>query len=166
MATVDLTTRKVDQVWGAHWYRLHSPEMLPNGNILVFDNTGRLHPKSEARVLEFNPVNHGIEWQYPNAPGQSLFSTYRGRVQHLDNGNVLISEFENGRLLEVTRAGETVWEYSCPFVSTENPDYVCNFIGGYRYPTDAFSFPFNQPNENQPNEGARPHTVPVASAGG
>lgn len=34
-----------------------------------------------------------------------------GGAQRLENGNTLITESDNGRAFEVTRAGEIVWDY-------------------------------------------------------
>src|SRR6059036_3002382 len=36
-------------------------------------------------------------------------------IQRLPNGNTLITESSFGRLFEVTREGEIVWEYVSPF---------------------------------------------------
>jgi hypothetical protein len=38
-----------------------------------------------------------------------------GNAQRLQNGNTLINEASFGRFFEVTRDGETVWEYVNPF---------------------------------------------------
>jgi hypothetical protein len=38
----------------------------------------------------------------------------RGDAQALPNGNVLITESTKGRVLEITRAGEIVWEFWSP----------------------------------------------------
>ena len=37
-----------------------------------------------------------------------------GSQQRLPNGNTLISETNNGRILEVTRDADVVWEYRIP----------------------------------------------------
>ena len=44
-----------------------------------------------------------------------MYSLVRSCQQQLPNGNVLITESDRGRLLEVTRAGEIVWEYWNPY---------------------------------------------------
>jgi hypothetical protein len=36
-------------------------------------------------------------------------------MQRLENGNTLINEGSNGRIFEVTRDHEIVWEYISPF---------------------------------------------------
>lgn len=143
IATLDLDSHKISRVWAGYWHHQHDPDLLDNGDIILFDNQGAWTPGQNARVIEFNPDNYAITWEYPGNSGQPLFSTYRGREQVLDNNNVLISEFENGRLLEVTRDGQLAWEYSCPFRSTINPRFVCNFVAGRRYGRDELHFPFN-----------------------
>ena len=148
IAVMDIETSKITWARAGYWHNQHDPDLLENGNILLFDNSGAWHPEQYARVIEFNPESYEIVWEYPGDTGQRLFSTYRGRQQQLANGNILISEFESGRLLEVTRNGQTVWEYSCPFYSDFNPDYVCNFVGGRRYEHDSLNFSFN-PNPVQ-----------------
>jgi len=44
----------------------------------------------------------------------TFFSPYIGGAQRLSNGNTLICEGCDGRIFEVTRAGEVVWEYVNP----------------------------------------------------
>jgi len=143
IAVMDIDSRKIVWARAGYWHHQHDPDLLDNGNILLFDNIGAWHPDKNARVIEFNPKTYEIVWEYPGSTGDRLFSTYRGRVQKLANGNVLISEFESGRLIEVTREGKIVWEYSCPFRSEINPDYVCNFVGGRRYDRSELDFEFN-----------------------
>jgi hypothetical protein len=44
----------------------------------------------------------------------------------LRNGNVLIVETDGGRALEVTPAGELVWQYRSPYRAGKNGDFVAN----------------------------------------
>ncbi len=94
----------------------HEPIVLKNDNILVFDN-GPLARRS--RVLEVNPATGKIAWSYQGTPPDSFFSAIGGGCQALPNGNVLITESVKGRVFEVTRAGETVWEFYNP--DLDNP---------------------------------------------
>lgn len=144
IAVMDSGSKKIVWAKAGYWHHQHDPDLLDNGNLLLFDNIGAWTPDKGARVIEFNPDNYQIAWEYPGKTGDRLFSTYRGRVQKLANGNVLISEFESGRLIEVTREGRIVWEYSCPFRSEINPRFVCNFVGGRRYGRDELDFEFNR----------------------
>lgn len=95
----------------------HYPHLLPNGNILVFDNgTHRLDsPFSYSRVLEVNIETKAIVWSYRDPSPFNFFSPYVSGAQRLPNGNTLITEGVTGRLFEVTPQGEVVWEYVSPY---------------------------------------------------
>jgi hypothetical protein len=86
----------------------HSPQMLPDGRILLFDN-GRYREWS--RVIELDPVTLNILWQYKSP---DFFTLSQGHAQRLPNGNTLVTESEEGHAFEITRNGEIVWEYYIP----------------------------------------------------
>ncbi|MFH3639540.1 ArsR family transcriptional regulator, partial [Acinetobacter baumannii] len=44
-----------------------------------------------------------------------FYSPYISNMQRLENGNTLINEGSNGRIFEVTRDHDIVWEYISPF---------------------------------------------------
>jgi Arylsulfotransferase (ASST) len=94
----------------------HDPRPLPNGNVLIFDNgTHRSdHPASFSRVIEVNPRTKEVVWRYSDPSLFEFFSPYISGAQRLANGNTLICEGCHGRIFEVTRGGETVWEYISP----------------------------------------------------
>ncbi len=54
-------------------------------------------------------------WSYSGTAPGDLFSAYISGAQRLPNGNTLICEGQDGRVLEVTAAGQIVWEYLHPF---------------------------------------------------
>jgi hypothetical protein len=88
--------------------------VLPNGNILVFDNgTSR----GFSRVLEVDPIEETIVWEYRAEPPSRFFSPVRGSAQGLPNGNVLITESTKGHAFEVTRTQEIVWDFWNPDVN-------------------------------------------------
>jgi len=89
----------------------HDPQLLKNGNILLFDNMG-YHTKS--KVIEFDPVTFAMQLIFPVTPNDQLFSQSNGSIQRLPNGNTLIVESNNGRALEVTDKGKIVWEFYNP----------------------------------------------------
>lgn len=130
--------RQLGWIIGQH--HLHMiPKGLPGeGNLLVFDNggwggygapnpsspTGRMNAKRDySRILEFNPVTLEIVWQYtPTEAGfvnpldsSKFYSPFVSSAQRLPNGNTLITEGSDGRLLEVTKEHELVWEYINPY---------------------------------------------------
>jgi len=95
----------------------HAPTLLPNGNILIFDNgVHRLDDSVPySRVIEINPATNQVVWRYQDTPARNFFSPRMGNAQRLPNGNTLVTESSFGRLFEVTTAGEIVWEYVNPY---------------------------------------------------
>lgn len=95
----------------------HDPRELENGNILIFDNgTHRSDsPLTFSRVIEVDRASREILWEYRDDPAQNFYSAYISGAQRLPNGNTLITEGAFGRIFEVTRQGEVVWEYVSPY---------------------------------------------------
>lgn len=109
---LDKDTEEVVWSWGAgvlDWP--HMPRMLENGNILIFDNGTH---RSYSRIIEIDPVSEKIVWQYRGTKSEPFYTEFRGSSQRLPNGNTLICESDNGRVFEVTREGEIVWEFLNP----------------------------------------------------
>ena len=118
--------RPVDQISGQHDAHI-IPEGLPGaGNLLVFDNQGGagfpqapLSFTGGSRVLEIDPVKKEIVWQYTGessgGPSWSFRSTHISAARRLPNGNTFIDEGQSGRLFQVTKDGEIVWEYVNPY---------------------------------------------------
>ena len=102
--------------WAARgtWHLQSDIDVLDNGNILLFDGHGDLARGAGARVMEIDPLTLGTQWMFPAKNGRQLLSHSGGSQQRLPNGNTLISDAGGGRLLEVTSAGDVVWEYRIP----------------------------------------------------
>lgn len=112
IAIVDPEKEKLIWKWGSGNIDMqHYPSLLDNGNILVFDNGPH---RGYSRILEINPLTGKIIWQYKTNPPQDFFSPYEGSCQRLPNGNTLICESGKGRVFEVTKDGEMVWEFYNP----------------------------------------------------
>jgi hypothetical protein len=127
--------RAIGQVIGQHHPHI-IPKGLPGaGNLMVFDNGGAAGygpaspgspngvntvGRGSSRVIEIDPVTMKKMWEYSVAGNESyrFFSHYVSSAQRLPNGNTLITEGADGRLFEVTTAGEIVWEYVSPFFTT------------------------------------------------
>ncbi|HYG65100.1 MAG TPA: arylsulfotransferase family protein [Thermoanaerobaculia bacterium] len=96
-----------------HEALMNGPGLPEAGKIQIFNN--RLHSFSDDRqseVLEIDPRNGSVDWRYRSA---GFFSPTSATQQALPNGNVLITSTRGGRVFEVTRAGETVWEWVPPY---------------------------------------------------
>ena len=93
--------------WAARgpWLGQHDPDLLPNGNILLFDNVGHFGEGGHSRVIEFKPNTYEIVWNYTGDDDRPLFSTLRSDQERLPNGNTLITESDGGRLVEVAPDG-------------------------------------------------------------
>ena len=109
----------------------HDAWVLDNGNLLIFDNgLGR----DWSRVIEVDPLKKEIVWQYGSEDMTDFYTNGRGASQRLPNGNTLITESADGRAFEVTRDGELVWEYYCPY--TNDKGQRATFIRCYRLEND------------------------------
>ena len=141
---VDKTSGEFRWKWGhgqiAH---PHHPTYLDNGNILIFDN-GMHRPRSSfSRVIEVDPETSEIAWEYQGKPAYSFYSQATSSAERLPNGNTLICEGTPGRIFEVTRSKEIVWEYIYPFFAAgrvqtpgAQPDYVNSLFRAHRYGPD------------------------------
>ncbi len=113
LAVIDPQTRSVVWALRGAWRKQHQPTLLDSGRILLFDNTGI--DRDHSRVLEIEPRDGAIVWQYGGRDGEALASRTLGSAQRLANGNTLITESERGRAIEVAPGGRIVWEYRSPY---------------------------------------------------
>lgn len=118
----------------------HSPEILPNQNIILFDNQGPQSPVDVSRVMEFDPVTGKIVWSYTGSEKEPFYSWIRSHVDPLPNGNVLVTSMQNGRLFEVTREGEIVWEFFSPDRLPSNPKRVSGLHSAQRFAYEDLTF--------------------------
>ncbi len=140
MVIIDRNTGDIKWRWGAgELAHPHDPTLLENGNILVFDNGHhrRTAHISYSRVVEVNPKTGKIEWEYMDKTRHNFQSSIVSGCQRLPNGNTLICEGHKGRIFEVTRDGETVWEFISPFYY-QHPVFGLNnqIFRAYRYAPD------------------------------
>ncbi|HVA23860.1 MAG TPA: aryl-sulfate sulfotransferase [Chloroflexota bacterium] len=120
----------------------HAPNLLSNGNILLFDN-GPFRVDSGAqpfsRVLEIDPASKEIVWQYQDGAPHFFFSGRISNAQRLPNGNTLVNEGVFGRFFEVTPDGDVVWEYVNPYFGPADAArkvQMNNVFRVYRYSAD------------------------------
>jgi len=113
----------------------HEPHMIEKGmpgegNIIIFDNGAppmrSLAHTGNSYILEIDPITEKLVWKYEDR--RKFYSPFTSSVQRLPNGNALICESGTPRIFEVTREGETVWEYA-----VEKYNGVAR---AYRYPYD------------------------------
>jgi hypothetical protein len=122
ISIIDKSSRHFVWKWGQDELGgQHDPNPLPNGDILLFDNGwhSRRVPFPGSRVIEVDPHSETIGWTYATRPAWSFYSPFISGAQRLDNGNTLICEGMKGRIFEVTREGDFVWEFVSPFFGYE-----------------------------------------------
>lgn len=95
----------------------HHATAVGDGHVQVFDNGMHRIGLPYSRVVELDPANDSVVWEYTGEPPEQFFSGHISGAERQPNGNVLICEGASGRVFEVTPRGETVWEWVNPFTS-------------------------------------------------
>jgi hypothetical protein len=137
------------------WNHPHDPDPLASGNVLIFDNYCVQGAEHGSAVVEFDPRTRQIVWQYHGSSDAPLRSDIRSRQQLLPGGNVLVTDSDNGRLLEVTRDGTLVWEFLNPVRGGENDELIPVVCGGHRYTAAELPFLSHETVQNNKSTLAR-----------
>jgi hypothetical protein len=139
IAVLDRQTHRV--TWAAQgiWRIQHDAEFLDNGHLLLYDNFGSMRG---TRILEYDPLTQAIPWAYLNDNSKPFSAAFRGMKQRLCNGNTLIVDPDNRRLLEVTQDKEIVWECFCPLPPVPQDERPRNHVVNCarRYGADDLTF--------------------------
>lgn len=134
LAVLDPEARKI--VWahrGRYRYQ-HDPTIARDGRLLLFDNLGA--GRGRARVLAFELPRMRTVWSYEGGD-RPLSSDTLGAVTELPNGNLLVTESEQGRAFElVPDSKEVVWEFYNPHVAGPHGEYVAALFEVMRLPPD------------------------------
>lgn len=112
----DPETKKVKWSSSAPFVYQHDPDFIGNDRIGVFDNNPSLVRKGKAsdksRILSLRPFTGSEEVLYPTQHAGPFFTEIMGKWQQLENGNLLLTEAQKGRVIEVSPNGKTVWEWA------------------------------------------------------
>lgn len=128
----------------------HDPNIMPNGDILVFDNGfTRLPipaPIYGSRVITIDPKTGNITWSFDGGPGVmdklAFYGPLVGGSQPLPNGNILITDGPKGHIFEVTPDKKIVWDLVSPYKTKSSGAFPINFIfKARRYSADEIDFP-------------------------
>jgi hypothetical protein len=133
IAVVDPVEEEVVWALTANWKAPHQPTVLPNGNLLLFDNKGY---RGMSRVVEFDPETLEPVWLYQGDPPNSFFSRECGSNQRLPNGNTLITESDRGKAFEVTPQGNVVWKYFNPAQGGDEGEFIATLFEVVRLEPD------------------------------
>ena len=115
---VDPKTREVLWHASAPFIQQHDPDFLEGGWIGVFDNNEDFSKRgtmlSGSRIVAFQPSTDSREVRFPTVQSAPFYTSTRGKWQQLSNGNMLLTESNAGRVVEVGPEGQTVWEWIHP----------------------------------------------------
>ncbi len=137
LIVVDSKTHKIKWAKTGPWLMQHDPDFGADGKILVYDNRARnwATPAGKgSRILEVDPVSRKVNVRYQGSKEHPFFSSQMGTQQALPNGNLLITEPDGGRVIEVANSGEIVWEY----VNRWSANKVAIISGAKRIDADFF----------------------------
>ena len=119
---------------GDQFHRPHSPEILPGGNILLFDN-GQSHIREYSRAVEIaydvDKWEAQVVWLY--RPDPDIFAPIYGDADRQPNGNTVITFGRNddpSHIMEITTEGEKVWELVSP-LSIYRSERIIDPVVGY-----------------------------------
>jgi hypothetical protein len=125
---VDPNTEQVVWAYSADFEEPHDPQVLANGNLLLFDNMGGSPKRGRSRMLEYRLPSMNLVWTYEGTPWDRFFSKGCGMAQRLPNQNTLITETDTGRAFEVTPEGEIVWQFFNPDRTGPDNTYVASLF--------------------------------------
>ena len=129
IAEIDRQSGKMLWDWEERrWGGQHDCRLLENGNITLFANGTELPGPAFSRVLELDPQSRETVWEYKGSPIFTFFSPLVSGAELQPNGNMLICEGNHGRLFEVSRDGDIVWEYVSPFYNVRRQGERTNQI--------------------------------------
>ena len=127
------SSRRACRAPGICWCLITAAPAATASRIRPRPNGANSFARASSRVLEINPVTLELVWSYT---GPRFFSSNISGAQRLANGNTLITEGPSGRLFEVTKEGQIVWEYIYPVLAA--PICTTVFIAVIASPTTGF----------------------------
>ncbi len=133
VAVVDLDRVEVMWVLQDRFRYQHDATILEDGRLMLFNNSFQPGMSS---VEIYDPADGSRVWQYTGTKEQPFFSRTCSTSQQLPNGNVLITESDNGRAFEIDPAGHTVWEFYNPSRTGEDNEYIATLFEVLRLPAD------------------------------
>jgi hypothetical protein len=111
----------------------HDPTILGDGSLMLFDNNWR---PGRSRVVVIDLLGGHTVWAYSGTKERPFYSRTCGTAAEMPNGNILITESDNGRAFEITRGGEIVWEFHNPHRAGEQDEFIATLFEMQRLPAD------------------------------
>ncbi len=134
---IDAVTEKVKWSLTHPFMGQHDPDFTADGFITVFDNhldkDDRPSDIGGSRILKVDPRTKEVTVLYGEKEDQYFFTEGGGKHQHLPNGNILITGARSGRVFEITKDGDVVWDW---VTSRWDENSVSEILEGSRYDLD------------------------------
>ncbi len=113
----------------------HAPELLPNGNMVLYDNGDRRDQVDQTtetgvtKAIELSftgtpPSSATIAWQY-TLPG---YTPALGDADRQPGGNTLVAAGWEGKVIEVDASGTMVWQLEVPGVRIYRAERIPELI--------------------------------------
>ena len=149
---IDPKTERIKWWQIGPWIRQHDPEFKPGGLITIFNNntyTSFINlkqpidkvfdplPQLFSTIDEFNPVDGRTRVLFGDKTDRPMLSSLRGKHDLTPDGNLFITAFEDGRVLEVDTEGNIIWEY----INRYNENVVAEITEARLYSKDYFTVP-------------------------
>lgn len=98
-----------------NFVRQHDPDFMGGGWIGVFDNrwdgTRRGSMLGGSRIVALRPATDSMTVVYPASEEVRFYTPEMGKWQQLPGGNLLLTESQTGRIIEVDADGRALWEW-------------------------------------------------------
>ncbi|MFC4544122.1 aryl-sulfate sulfotransferase [Halosolutus amylolyticus] len=101
--------------------RQHNPHRIEAAETIVVADSGN------DRIVELDTASEERVWQYTGPPGDRL--QWPRDADRLPNGNTLITDTRNNRVLEVNPDGEIVWQFHDPRGEVMPQPYEADRVG-------------------------------------
>ncbi len=111
IAFLDMDTETITWAFYGPWKGQHDTKFLENGHVIMLDNQGHTSLGGRSRIIEVDLNDLSIVWEYGGSKDKPFYTVYNGMIEILPNGNILVTETHTGRIFEVTRNKEIVWDY-------------------------------------------------------
>lgn len=105
-------TRKIKFTATGQFLRQHDPDFIDGNTISVYDNNHLPGmPLNKSKIVFISAISNQITTVFEGSHKVPFYSKIMGKHQWLPNGNLLILESMNGRVIELSPDMELVWEY-------------------------------------------------------
>ena len=138
LVILDKESYAIKWTYSGSWTRQHDADITPEGNIIVFDNSRKSYGFNRVKgstLTELDPASLKTRIVHPQNGQPSFYTEILGTHQALPNSNILISEGLAGRVFEINKQGDIVWE----FVSSYDDTHASAVEAVYRYDPSYFN---------------------------